>query len=233
MKQDYTDLFSKIIYSEDFKELYFTTITSSYVRDFVKENKLTKLYDLFIKKYAKKIYKYILYIPLTRGIKAYVSNFFRISLNINSVDFISITDNKSKEEILKSYLLIILIQESFHFLFRLNKEGESVIKVISPQSKKLKEYYNEIGVDIILYLFGTEYITFISKENSELLNNLESWRKENTNFKVFQKVYLSCGTLIYEDMKNIDSGLKCNISVNENERIDWKVCSDAAVRFCF
>ena len=233
LEQDYTDLFSKIINSEDFKELYFTTITSSYVRDFVKENKLTKLYGLFIKKYAKKIYKYILYIPLTRGIKAYVSNFFRISLNISSVDFIAITDNKSKEEILKSYLLIILIQESFHFLFRLNKEGESVTKVISPQSKKLKEYYNEIGVDIILYLFGAEYITFISKENSELLNNLESWRKEKTNFKVFQKAYLSCGTLIYEDMKNIDSGLKCNISVNENERIDWKVCSDAAVRFCF
>lgn len=129
-------------------------------------------------------------------------------------------------------MLIILIHESFHFIYRISKEGESAAQTLSPQTKKIKECYNEIGVDIILYLFGTEYITFISKENSQLLNNLESWKKDNTNFKVFKKVYLFCGDLIHEDKKYIGSGLKCNISVNENVKIKWKICTDAAVRFC-
>ena len=232
IEQDYTAVFSKIINSEDFKELYLTTMKSSYVQDFVKANHLTKLFNIFMKDYADELYKYILYVPLTRGIKAYVSNYFRIALNTNSVELIDISDDKSKEEILKSYLLIILIHESFHFIYRISKEGESAAQTLSPQTKKIKECYNEIGVDIILYLFGTEYITFISKENSQLLNNLESWKKDNTNFKVFKKVYLFCGDLIHEDKKYIGSGLKCNISVNENVKIKWKICTDAAVRFC-
>ena len=233
IEQDFTSIFSKIINSDDFKELYMTTMESSYIRDFVKVNHLTKSYNIFMKDYAGELCKYILYIPLTRGIKAYVSNYLRIALNINSVDIIDISDDKTKEEIIKSYLLIILIHESFHFIYRITKEGESAAQTLSPQTKKIKECYKEIGVDIILFLFGTEYITFISEENSKLLNNLESWKKDNTNFKVFEKIYLFCGDLIHEEKKNRGSGLKCNISVNENEKIQWKMCTDAAIRFCF
>jgi len=233
LNQDYTEEFSKIIPSSDFKELYLTSMKSKYVKDFAKENNLTSSYNIFMNKYADELYKYILYVPLTKGIKAYVSNYFRIAININSVDIIDISDDKIKEEILKSYLLIILIHESFLFIFRINKEGDSASETISPLSKKIKECYKEIGVDIILYIFGTEYITFISEENSKLLNNLESWKKDNTNFKVFKEVYLFCGELIDKDKKNPGSGLKCNISVNENKKIQWKMCTDGAVRFCF
>ena len=232
IEQDFTPMFSEIINSEDFKELYITTMKSSYIQEFVKANNLIKLYNIFMKDYASELYKYILYIPLTRGIKAYVSNYLRIALNINGVEIIDISDDKSKQEILKSYLLIILIHESFHFIFRITNEGESATQTLSPQTKKIKECYKEIGVDIILYLFGTEYITFISEENSKLLNNLESWKNDNTNFKVFEKIYLFCGDLIHKDKKNRGSGLKCNISVNENEKIQWKMCTDAAIRFC-
>lgn len=233
VEQNYTPIFSKIINSEDFKTLYSTTMKSSYVKDFVKASHLTKSYDIFMKDYADELYKYILYVPLTRGIKAYVSNYFRIALNTNSIDLIDISNDKSKEDILKSYLLIIFIRESFHFIYRITKEGESASKTLSPQTKKLRESYNEIGVDIILFLFGTEYITFISEENSKLLNNIESWKKDNTDFKVFEQVYLFCGDLIHANKKkNIGSGLKCNISVNENEKIQWKMCTDSAVRFC-
>ena len=51
--------------------------------------------------------------------------------------------------------------------------------------------------------------------------------------RIFEKIYLFCGDLIHEEKKNRGSGLKCNISVNENEKIQWKMCTDAAIRFCF
>ena len=234
VEQNYTPIFSKIINSEDFKTLYSTTMKSSYVKNFVKANHLTKSYDIFMKDYADELSKYILFVPLTRGIKAYVSNYFRIALNTNSIDIIDISNDKTKEDFIKSYLLIIFIQQSFYFIYRITKEGESASQALSPQTKKLREYYNDIGVDIILFLFGTEYITFISEENSKLLNNIESWKKDNTDFKVFEQVYLFCGELIHANKKkNKGPGLECNISMNENEKIQWKMCTDSAVRFCF
>ena len=236
LEQDNTILFWKIINSGDFKELFITVMTSSYVEKFAKDNNLKKEYKMFIKVFAPEIWKYVLFMPLTRGIKAYVANYFRIVININSVDLIDIPDDKTKEEILKSYLLILLIHESFHFLFRLDKKGETVTKALSPISKKLKEYYKEIGVDIILYLFGTEYITFISIENSKLLNDKESWKNQNTNFKVFKEIYLSDGKLIGNEKKNEGSGLRCYISVNENNYDNsekWMICTDCVVRYCF
>ena len=234
VEQNYTPIFSKIINSEDFKTLYSTTMKSSYVKNFVKANHLTKSYDIFMKDYVDELSKYILFVPLTRGIKAYVSNYFRIALNTNSIDIIDISNDKTKEDFIKSYLLIIFIQQSFYFIYRITKEGESASQALSPQTKKLREYYNDIGVDIILFLFGTEYITFISEENSKLLNNIESWKKDNTDFKVFEQVYLFCGELIHANKKkNKGPGLECNISMNENEKIQWKMCTDSAVRFCF
>ena len=233
LEQDYTQTFSKIINSNDFQTLFREVMTSSHVKRFVKDKDLTKEYNIFIDKYISDIGNYVLYMPLTRGIKAYVSNYFRIILNTNSVDLIDIPDDKEKREILKSYLLIIMIHESFHFLFRLNKQGEISTKSLSPESKKIKETYSEIGVDIILHLFGTEYITFISKNNSELLNNLESWRNETTDFKVFKKIYFSGGELIGNENKNLGSGLRCNISVNENNSRVWMLCTDAAIRYCY
>ena len=233
LEQDYTDKFTEIINSKDFHELYSAVMKSSYVRDFVDSKKLRKVYDIFIKEYINDIHKYIIYIPLTKGVKALISNYFRIGLNINSVDIIDISEEKTVKEILKSYLLIMLIHESFHFIFRLDKNGDTVQNVQSPESMKLKQPYSEIGEDIILHLFGTEYITFISIENSKLLNNIESWKKNNTNFKVFKKVYLLFGLLEHEEKKYTGSGLKCNISLNENKSIIPNFCNDAAVRHCF
>ena len=234
LEQDYTDLFLIIMNSDDFQKLYLTVMNSSYVKSFVKEKNLTKEYNMFIEKYANELRKYMLYMPLTRGIKAYVSNYFKIVLNINSIDLIDIADEETKKEILKTYLLIMLIHESFHFIFRLNRKGEVVSKVLSPYRKKLKESYEEIGVDIILHIFGTEYITFISLENSILLNNCQSWENDDTDFKVFKKIYFSCGELIGNEKNDQGSGLRCNISMNENNGLEnWMRCTDCAIRFCF
>jgi hypothetical protein len=69
-----------------------------------------------------------------------------------------------------------------------------------------------------------------------LLNDLESWKNQNTNFKVFKKIYLSDGKLIGNEKKNEGSGLRCYISVNENNSDNsekWMICTDCVVRYCF
>ena len=50
---------------------------SSYIKNFVESNNLGDNYRLFMEKYAKEIDKYILYVSLTRGFKAYVFNYHR------------------------------------------------------------------------------------------------------------------------------------------------------------
>ena len=101
---------------------------------------------------------------------------------------------------------------------------------------KLKEeqVYREIGVDLIFYLFGTEYITYFSLDNCKLLNNLDSWTKEQTNFKVFNKVYLDGSELKgKDDIKYSGLGLKCNISLFEDDDSDFYICNDASIKYCF
>ena len=212
-------------------------MNSSFIINFTKELNIYDIYKKFIKNYAVIINDYIIYAPLSRGIKAYVSNYFRIVLNINSIEIIGKFDNNSKTDILISYLLIQFLHESFHFLFRLNKIGNISKYTFSPKRDKIKETYNEIGVDLILYLFGTEYIIYISKKNSTLINDPKSWENAETNFKVFNKVYLSNLELVDDKDKEVsyDAGLKCNIS-ECNEFFDednLKICTDEIIKYCF
>lgn len=235
LNKDYTEKFSQIINSSSFKELYLSAMKSSYVHYFVKDNGYEKNYNLFLEKYSEEIDKYIIYVPLTRGIKAYVANYFRIALNLNSVELIGSSDNENEIiEVYKSYLLVQLLHESFHFIYRLDKKNTSCREALSPEKKKLSQTYKEIGVDLILYLFGTEYITYFSLSNCKLLNNLDSWKNEGTNFKVFNQVYLLGNELKGKDeIKDSGIGLKCNISFYEGNSDDSKLCTDAAIRYCF
>ena len=235
--EDYTDIFKNILNSNKFKSLYLMAMKSKPIRDFVSDFSLDDLYNNFMKNYSEKINEYIIFAPLTRGIKAYVSNYLRIVLNINSVKILGEYDENSKNDFLISYLLIQMLHESFHFLYRLTKNGQNSSKGISPKREKIKENYGEIGVDLILYIFGTEYIPYISKKNSILICDPKSWENPNTNFKVFNKVYLCQYQLINENDKeiNTDSGLKCNISSGyEFYSIrDFKICTDDTIRYCF
>jgi len=235
--EDYTDIFKNILNSNKFKSLYLMAMKSKPIRNFVSYFSLDDLYNNFMKNYSEKINEYIIFAPLTRGIKAYVSNYLRIVLNINSVKILGEFDENSKNDFLISYLLIQMLQESFHFLYRLNKIGQNSSKGISPKREKIKENYGDIGVDLILYIFGTEYIPYISKMNSILICDPKSWENPNTNFKVFNKVYLCQYQLINENDKeiNTDSGLKCNISSGyEFYSIrDFKICTDDTIRYCF
>ena len=231
--QDNTIIFSDLIESKDFKQLYLSAMNSSYIKGFVEYNKLSSVYKEFMDNYADIIDKYILYVPLTKGIKAYVSNYFRIALNINIIELIGTFQDQSRNEILKSYLLINLLHESFHFLFRLNKKGYVALEALSPKVQKISESYQEIGVDLILYIFGTEYIVFITPEQSNLISDIESWTKTTTNFKVFEKVYYSEGELVKNETSKKIKGLKCNISINEENKKNWNICKNGAIKYCF
>ena len=235
LNEDYTQIFSQIINSTYFKDLYLTAMKSSYVENFVNVNELKDNYNFFINTYAKEINKYILYVPLTRGIQAYVSNYFRIALNLNSIELIgNFDDEKQKIEVYQSYLLVQLLHESFHFIYRLDKKNKSCLKALSPEKLKIHQTYREIGVDLIFHIFGTEYITYFSLDNCKLINNLDSWKNKGTNFKVFNMVYLQGEELKGKDeIKFVGLGLKCNISFYEGKRNDSKICTDASIRYCF
>ena len=232
LNQDYTEIFSKIITSSDFKELYLSALKSSYVINFVKDFDLKNSYETFIEKYAENIDKYILYVPLTRGIKAHVANYFRIALNINSVELVgNIEQEKDRNSIYTSYLLVQLLYESFHFIYILEKKNSSCHNTLSPERTKIKQSYREIGVDLILHLFGTEYITYFPLSCCELLNSQDSWKHEGTKFHVFNKTYLIGDRLETEkNEKETRIGLKCNITLYEeynNDFNDSKICTSA------
>ena len=234
---DYTNTFKNIINSTKFKQLYLKAMNSTHIKNFAQDFNLEQQLKIFMKKYSQNIEKYILYVPLTRGIKAYVSNYLRIALNINSVEILGEFDENLKNDFLISYLLIQMLHESFHFLIRITNEGKNSNDVISPKREKIKETYGEIGVDLILYIFGTEYIPYISKKNCILICDPKSWENQKTNFKVFNTVYLSQYKLVNDNDKesNVDSGLKCNISSGYEyyDVHDFKICTDDVIRYCF
>ena len=235
--KDYTESFKNIINSNKFKTLYLKAMNSTHIKNFVKDFNLEEDYKIFMKNYSEKINEYILYVPLTRGIKAYVSNYLRIALNINSVEIIGEFDENLKNEYFSSFLLIEMVKESFHFLVKHNKEGKNSSDEMFPKRKQKKVIYENIDTELIYYIFGTEYIPFISKNNCILICNPKSWENPSTNFKVFNNVSLFKYKLnINEDTESdTDFGLKCHIS-SEYESCslrDVKICTDDVIKYCF
>ena len=229
-----------MVNSNEFKNLYLTTMNSSYIKNFIKDNNLTDVYNNYMNNYANDINKYILYIPLTRGIKAHVSNYFRIALNINSITFFGNLNEEYKNKLITSYLLIQLLYITIHFIFKLGKIGFLANKVISPEIKKVEVCYSDMGVDLILYIFGTEYMTFISKENSNIISNPQSWENSYTNFKVFEKIYLNNDNTLSggeNQEKNFDCGIKFNvidkIEIDVNEEKKFILSTDGAIKCCY
>ena len=98
LEQDCTQTFSKIINTDDFQALFKEVMISSHVKRFVEDKNLKKEYNIFIDKYISDIGNYVLYMPLTRKMKACVSNYFRIILNINSIALIDLPEDKKKRD---------------------------------------------------------------------------------------------------------------------------------------
>ena len=235
LNMDYTQIFRNIIESKDFKELYNEAMKSSFIKTFISNYGIEKNYNEFINNYIENIEKYILYLPLTRGIKAYVSNYFRIIININSIEFIG--EIKDKNEIIKTYLLTNLLHESMHFIFRLDKIDNLAKNSLSPIEKKYKNSYSEIGVDLIYYIFKTEYITFYSEENCKIVNDINSWKNQNTNFKIFEINFYEDYKIIKTGEKEEKNGLRSNNSYIDdnmkNDDIENKVYFSSTMKLCY
>ena len=152
--EDYTDIFTKIINSKKFKT---TAMKSSFIQLFADSKQLNLKYNLFMNNFADKIHEYVLFVPLARGIKAYVSNNMRICFNINSVSISGNANEDLKNEYFTSYLLIHLLNESLNFIYRLEEFGKSGDITKSTSFKNIKEEYSELDLDLIWFRGGKKF----------------------------------------------------------------------------
>jgi len=90
------------------------------------------------------------------------------------------------EEILTSYLIIIIIHEIVHLLkFIKDEKLSTTYRNFGdlPNTPKGKEG----GQLLIYYLFQKSEISFINYEQSKLLNKPESWEDNNILYNIFVK----------------------------------------------
>ena len=89
-------------------------------------------------------------------------------------------DYEKTKEILKAYIIIILIHEVVHLLKFLKKTFS--FKNI-PQTPKNKEG----GEIFIEYLFGLSKINNIGYEQAKMINDLNNWNNNHNLHKIFEK----------------------------------------------
>ena len=177
LNQDYTNILYKIINSKNFQKLYSIAMNSGYIKKFIDNNELTDEYNIFLKKYAPEINKYILLYPLKMKTRSYLSNFLRIIINIHNIDLNNKLEESVKEELLKSFLLIQLLFESINFIIKLI--------LLEKKTKKMTKY-KDIEKYLIKHLFNSYSINFISIENTKIINDIKSWENNNTDFNIFK-----------------------------------------------
>ena len=143
--------------SECFKEMYekFINIYDN------KNDNYKKFKNLFIIKILSKCYRACLYIQLKKIIINPSQFFFPEDLKNNEDQFI---------EILKSYLIIILLHEIEHFLRLLsNKE----LYIDTPRGKEGGKLFTK-------YLFGIEKINRINSNQAKTIMSIKEWKNPKT-----------------------------------------------------
>ena len=182
------ELLNNLLNDENFQNLYCEIMQSKIIKKFVSVKKetddnLEDNYNNFIeelKNDKKKFFSYIKLETLSLYKKAFVDRFLRIYINDN---YIYKSDNLNIEEIneiLKAYLIEVLIHDSFHFLRRFKKNGILCEKVISPIMKDKDEH--EIGKELIHYIFNVTFIKKLDYNLAKIINNIDNWNID-TNFK--------------------------------------------------
>ena len=143
--------------SECFKEMYekFINIYDN------KNDNYKKFKNLFVIKILSKCYRACLYIRLKKII-------------INPSQFFYPEDLKNSEdefiEILKSYLIIVLLLETEHFLRLLSKKG---LYIETPRGKGGGKLF-------IKYLFGIEIINRINSNQAKIIMSIKDWKNPET-----------------------------------------------------
>ena len=204
-QKDIIKLIKDILNDNDFFEKYFSILKSNIVKDFFNsyltinekdntfqkdENKtsdsecFSEVYSYFINQYDKANDDYqefkdlITYKILPFGDRAYTFKKFK-KIVINPVQFF--LGNKLKvdlemENILKGYLIVILLHETEHFLRTLGKKKN--ISLFTPRQR-------EGGKLFIKYLFDVYSINHINKEQADKILDLKTWNDHKGLKKIF------------------------------------------------
>ena len=206
-KKDYTHQIKEILDNKDFIEKLKSILKSNAVKTYL-ENKrkffensfnvelvqgegdkyddnLKNEYSYFIELFEKDVNffkKLIVFKYLPKNMRAYVIPYMRIALNplfIETSD--SLEENiEIQKNILASYLIIILIHEIIHLL-KFFKSEKIYFNTIpgTPLSK-------EGGKVFINYLFGVSIVNSLTYEQSQKINDINSWNDIDILRNIFQ-----------------------------------------------
>ena len=149
------------------------------------DDNLKNEYSYFIELFEKDVNffkKLIVFKYLPKNMRAYVIPYMRIALNplfIETSD--SLEENiEIQKNILTSYLIIILIHEIIHLL-KFFKREKIYFNTIpgTPLSK-------EGGKVFINYLFGVSIVNSLTYEQSQKINDINSWNDIDILRNIFQ-----------------------------------------------
>jgi len=221
--KNYKDEITNMIQRDDFLNEFYSILESEPVSSFFKtkrkyhnnktplldEQCLKEQYEQFIKDIKNDNYKLLKDIirikALAYKIPAVTGPSMKIILNpiLNFSEYTKTEDNQ-RINILKSALIILLVQEIEYFL-KYYPIQNKYLEII-PYTPKNKE--NDIC--LINYLFGKEIITNINNDQANLINNIETWRNIENLKAIFQS----------KDEININSKMgELNLNFSGNQEV--------------
>ena len=240
-EEDLTDEFKNILTDEEFynkiKNILESKTVKEYLlnkRKFMNDNNIKIIYEFnekydddlsegyknFMNYYYENIdcfNKLIIIKYLPKYKRAFVDPNMKIVINPL---FIQLTnelndDKEKKTEILKSYLIIILIHEIIHLLKFMKSNNFSKNNI--PQTPNNKEG----GKIFINYLFGIPIINSISYSQAKEINNENNWNNIDDLHKIFNNMKLNYIKEEENDSYKINFYLSNNNEENEIEHNDW------------
>ena len=240
-EEDLTDEFKNILTDEEFynkiKNILESKTVKEYLlnkRKFMNDNNIKIIYEFnekydddlsegyknFMNYYYENIdcfNKLIIIKYLPKYKRAFVDPNMKIVINPL---FIQLTnelndDKEKKTEILKSYLIIILIHEIIHLLKFMKSNNFSKNNI--PQTPNNKEG----GKIFINYLFGIPIINSISYSQAKEINNENNWNNIDDLHKIFNNMKLNYIKEEENDSYKINFYLSYNNEENEIEHNDW------------
>jgi len=142
-------------------------------------------YEYLIKCLNENIFylnKLIIYKKLPKKIRAYVSPYMRIALNVLFIeipDYIK-KDENIKNELLTAYLIIILVYEIIYLLKYFNKNEIDTEMILSAQKQREEEK------TLLNYLFGIQIINGITENQAKKINDINTWKDISDLRKIFE-----------------------------------------------
>ena len=234
-KKLFKDIFSIIIYDENFRKKVYNFYDSNSMKEFLEkkinkelQEKIEKNYSNFIN-YIKQeeFWNSIIFYTLSKYSKAFISNYMRIVINDYYIYFIQkgqMDDEKkeiSKKNILTFYLFIILIHELMHFLRRYCLTNVKSKKAVTPPNSEETSKTGEIGEELIKYFFGREKIKKITNLQAEKFMKLTF--SSNSEFNKLKEIM---------DMKLDDEKNSISIKFFNSQNLSSNVITAKIVGNC-